>query len=80
MSLVPQYGKRGRHRTSPNLYSLFEFKTDQTTGVSHPDANKNQHITLGTGHTDRAIGESQEIHPWNQMIFPGLKRGMKAGT
>ena len=67
--------KGGKHKTGPNLHSLFGWKTGQALGFTYTDANKNKDITWGREDTNGVFGESQEIHPGTKMIFTGIKKG-----
>ncbi|XP_038949983.1 cytochrome c, somatic-like [Rattus norvegicus] len=66
--------KGGKHKTGPNLHSLYGQKTGQVAGFSYTDANKNKGIIWGEDALMEYLENPQKHISGMKMFFAGIKQ------
>lgn len=66
--------KGGKHKTRPNLSSLFGRKMDRVAGFSYTDTNKNKDITWEGDALIECLDNLKKYIPGTKMIFAGIKK------
>ncbi|XP_037674396.1 cytochrome c-like [Choloepus didactylus] len=64
----------GKHKTGPNLRSLFGWKTGQAPGFSYTDANKNKDIAWDNETLMEYLENPKKYALGTKMNFAGIKK------